>query len=246
MNADKIPILNDHLRDGDVGIGFISETWHDDQNRLVLKNSISRNYHILSVERKGKRGGGVMILANKSFTTRCAPIPLATLTPPAWSIRAKAAKAKAKKSAEPPTIPRVKGGRINKRNKSSNPPDKPDEDDEPIKIEIKMARLFPHKLPRGFSSVIAVCVYVAEFAENGPRQNPPSGFSRSQSRWLSPTAAMETSPSFSSQATSTGPTLPRCARRFSCTSSTRSPRTRRAISSTSSSQTRRTATHVLT
>jgi hypothetical protein len=34
-------------------------------------------------------------------------------------------------------------------------------------MEVKAARLYPNKLPRGYSSVIVAAVYLAEIQENG-------------------------------------------------------------------------------
>jgi len=43
--------------------------------------------------------------------------------------------------------------------------------DPPLAIDLKIVKLRPTQLPRGFSSVLAVCVYIAEFSSDKTRQD---------------------------------------------------------------------------
>ncbi len=48
----------------------------------------------------------------------------------------------------------------------NNPSNNNNEEEEPLWVDIKMAKFKVNKLPRGYSSVLAVCVYIAEFGND--------------------------------------------------------------------------------
>ena len=55
------------LEQNSIDIALLSETWLHSDNK---KHSKIKDYHIESVERTNKKGGGVAILANQSLTYR--------------------------------------------------------------------------------------------------------------------------------------------------------------------------------
>jgi hypothetical protein len=129
----KIDTLNGLLEDSKVSLGFITETWFNNDNNSVMRSLISKEYHALSAFRSG-RGGGALLLVAKKYASKCSPLEPVYPELPVW-------------------IPTSFAPR-----------------EEPLAIDIKMAKLEVHQLPRGYSHVLAVCVYLAEFSSEPARQ----------------------------------------------------------------------------
>ena len=110
--CNKIDDLNQLLEDTKVDIAFITETWLNNKNSTIIKNSIDKNYNKLSTIRKtGSKGGGTMILIRKEYSVKCIPIEKEDASNTELTI-----------SNQDASLP---------------------------KIEVKIARAFPTKLPRG-------------------------------------------------------------------------------------------------
>jgi hypothetical protein len=102
---------------------------------------VNKNYHSLSTFRLDKTGGGALLLISKSYAASCSPIEPVMPPPPPWLVTSKK----------------------RKKTKKNNPSNNNNEKEEPLWVDIKMAKFKVNKLPRGYSSVLAVCVYIAEF-----------------------------------------------------------------------------------
>ena len=139
--TNKINLLNGLLDDSNVNIAFITETWFNEANSTINLCKLNKHYHKLSATRNDR---------GEEKEGGGALILVA---------KSYASKCLPILNHYPPPPSWFAETKRAKEQQAK-----------PLAIDLKIVKLKISQLPRGYSSVIAACVYLAEFSNDKARQ----------------------------------------------------------------------------
>ena len=137
----KADDLKSYVTDSEVDVVCIAETWITPETKNTVLSQLNEDYHKISIERTKRKGSGTLIMTKKTNSPQIETIAAGDIAKPSWE-------------ADTPDEPE------NLDNLSE-----PDENKIRTKVELSIVKLYPRRLPRGYSACLIICVYIPEWVK---------------------------------------------------------------------------------